>query len=64
VPRPKPTAHVSVNIFLANVERAISGCYRAVKQKKYARRYLGEAKVTVSIDDFGCTTCCRDCSAP
>lgn len=33
-----------VNIFLANVKRAISGRYHAFKQKKYARRYLGEAQ--------------------
>jgi len=61
--QPKPTAPVSVNIFLANVKRAISGRYHAVKQKQYARRYLGEAKVTVLIVVLGCTICCRDCSA-
>ena len=31
------------NIVLANVKRAISGCYHAVRQAKYARRYLAEA---------------------
>jgi hypothetical protein len=31
------------NIVLGNVKRAISGRYHAVKQAKYARRYLAEA---------------------
>lgn len=31
------------NIVLSNVKRAISGCYHAIKQAKYARRYLAEA---------------------
>ena len=31
------------NIVLGNVKRAISGCYHAVRQAKYARRYLAEA---------------------
>lgn len=32
-----------VNVVLANVKRAISGSYHAVRQAKYARRYLAEA---------------------
>jgi ribosomal protein L37AE/L43A len=32
-----------VNVVLANVKRAISGVYHAIKQAKYARRYLAEA---------------------
>lgn len=28
---------------LGNVKRAISGCYHAMRQAKYARRYLAEA---------------------
>lgn len=32
-----------VNVVLANVKRSISGTYHAIKQAKYARRYLGEA---------------------
>ena len=32
-----------VNIMLGNVKRAISGRYHAVRQAKYARRYLAEA---------------------
>jgi hypothetical protein len=32
-----------VNVVLGNVKRAISGCYHAVRQAKYARRYLAEA---------------------
>lgn len=32
-----------VNIVLANVKRAISGAYHALRQRKYARRYLAEA---------------------
>ena len=32
-----------VNIVLANLKRAISGVYHAVRQSKYARRYLAEA---------------------
>jgi transposase-like protein len=32
-----------VNTVLGNVKRAISGSYHAVKQAKYARRYLAEA---------------------
>ena len=32
-----------VNILLANVKRSISGVYHSLKQRKYARRYLGEA---------------------
>lgn len=32
-----------VNIVLGNVKRAISGCYHAIKQAKYTRRYLAEA---------------------
>lgn len=32
-----------VNVVLANVKRAISGVYHAVRQAKYARRYLAEA---------------------
>ena len=32
-----------VNIVLANVKRAISGVYHALRQAKYARRYLAEA---------------------
>lgn len=32
-----------VNVVLGNVKRAISGCYHAIKQAKYARRYLAEA---------------------
>lgn len=33
-----------VNVVLANTKRAISGRYHAIKQAKYARRYLGEAQ--------------------
>ncbi|MGH8110671.1 MAG: IS1595 family transposase [Rhodanobacteraceae bacterium] len=33
-----------VNVVLANAKRAISGRYHAVKQAKYARRYLAEAQ--------------------
>lgn len=32
-----------VNVVLANVKRSLSGCYHAIKQGKYARRYLAEA---------------------
>lgn len=32
-----------VNIVLANVKRSISGAYHAIRQSKYARRYLAEA---------------------
>ena len=32
-----------VNIVLANVKRSISGSYHAIRQGKYARRYLAEA---------------------
>lgn len=32
-----------VNVVLGNVKRAISGSYHAIKQAKYARRYLAEA---------------------
>lgn len=32
-----------VNVVLANAKRAISGVYHAVRQAKYARRYLAEA---------------------
>jgi hypothetical protein len=32
-----------VNVVLGNVKRAISGSYHAVRQTKYARRYLAEA---------------------
>lgn len=32
-----------VNVLLGNVKRAISGCYHAIRQAKYARRYLAEA---------------------
>lgn len=32
-----------VNVVLGNVKRAISGSYHAVRQAKYARRYLAEA---------------------
>ncbi|KAB2900911.1 MAG: IS1595 family transposase [Dokdonella sp.] len=32
-----------VNVLLGNVKRAISGRYHAIKQRKYARRYLAEA---------------------
>jgi len=32
-----------VNVVLGNVKRAISGCYHAIDQAKYARRYLAEA---------------------
>ena len=32
-----------VNILLSNVKRSIGGAYHAFDQKKYARRYLGEA---------------------
>lgn len=32
-----------VNILLSNVKRAISGAYHALRQAKYARRYLAEA---------------------
>lgn len=32
-----------VNIVLSNVKRAIGGTYHAIKQAKYARRYLAEA---------------------
>jgi hypothetical protein len=32
-----------VNVLLANVKRAISGSYHAIRQAKYARRYLAEA---------------------
>src|SRR5690606_30139554 len=31
------------NVVLGNVKRAVSGCYHALDQAKYARRYLGEA---------------------
>lgn len=31
------------NVVLANAKRAISGVYHAVRQAKYARRYLAEA---------------------
>lgn len=33
-----------VNVVLANAKRAISGRYHAIKQSKYARRYLAEAQ--------------------
>ena len=32
-----------VNIVLSNVKRSIGGSYHAIRQAKYARRYLGEA---------------------
>jgi hypothetical protein len=32
-----------VNVVLANTRRAISGVYHAIRQSKYARRYLAEA---------------------
>ncbi|KPL48128.1 transposase, partial [Xanthomonas axonopodis] len=32
-----------LNVELGNVKRAISGTYHAVRQAKYARRYLAEA---------------------
>ena len=32
-----------VNVVLANLKRAISGVYHAVRQGTYARRYLAEA---------------------
>lgn len=32
-----------VNVVLANLKRAISGVYHAIRQAKYARRYLAEA---------------------
>lgn len=32
-----------VNVVLSNVKRAIRGCYHALRQAKYARRYLAEA---------------------
>ncbi len=32
-----------VNVLMGNVKRAISGCYHALRQAKYARRYLAEA---------------------
>ena len=32
-----------VNVVLGNVKRAISGCYHALREAKYARRYLAEA---------------------
>jgi hypothetical protein len=32
-----------VNVVLSNVKRSISGCYHAIRQGKYARRYLAEA---------------------
>lgn len=32
-----------VNVLLGNVKRALSGVYHAVRQAKYARRYLAEA---------------------
>ena len=31
------------NVVLGNVKRAISGCYHAMRQAKYARRYQAEA---------------------
>jgi len=33
-----------VNVLLGNAKRAISGCYHAIKQAKYARRYLAEVQ--------------------
>jgi hypothetical protein len=32
-----------VNIALSNLKRSLDGTYHAIKQSKYARRYLGEA---------------------
>lgn len=32
-----------VNVVLSNVKRSIGGAYHALKHRKYARRYLGEA---------------------
>ena len=32
-----------INVLLGNLKRAISGSYRAIRQSKYARRYLAEA---------------------
>ena len=32
-----------VNVVLSNVKRSLDGTYHALKQRKYARRYLGEA---------------------
>ena len=32
-----------VNVLLSNLKRSIGGAYHAIKQAKYARRYLGEA---------------------
>jgi hypothetical protein len=33
-----------VNVVLANIKRSLSGVYHSIQQKKYARRYLAEAK--------------------
>jgi len=33
-----------VNVVLGHAKRAISGCYHAIKQAKYARRYLAEVQ--------------------
>lgn len=48
-----------VNVVLGSVKRAISGSYHAVRQAKYARRYLAEA-ATASTGAFASPSCCND----
>jgi len=48
-----------VNILLANVKRAIGGCYHAIRQAKYARRYLAEAAYRFNRR-FRLARCCHD----
>jgi hypothetical protein len=38
-----PKKGIYINVVLSNVKRSISGSYHAIKQAKYARRYLAEA---------------------
>lgn len=59
-----------VNVVLGNVKRAISGRYDAIKQRKYARRYLAEVAYRFSrrfrLPDMlprltRAMTCCTPC---
>jgi hypothetical protein len=36
-----------VNVLLSNLKRAMSGVYHAIRQAKYARRYLAEGAYNI-----------------
>jgi hypothetical protein len=55
-----PKKGIDINGLLANVKRAISGSYHAIRQGKYARLYLAEAAYRFAHPLVGIPSPCWD----